>query len=101
MYAGFLTQNGAARAGWTAFYPLSGQRQHAPGTGMDIWIVGVILVTLAAARGSRAACSGRSCACRAPGMTMLRLPVFTWSMLVTCLMVVTSFPALVVAMALL
>jgi cytochrome c oxidase subunit I len=29
---------------------------------------------------------------------MLRLPVFTWAMLVTCLMVVTSFPALLVAM---
>ena len=38
---------------------------------------------------------------RAPGMTMLRLPVFTWSMLVTCLLVVTSFPVLLVAMALL
>jgi cytochrome c oxidase subunit 1 len=34
-------------------------------------------------------------------MTMLRLPVFTWSMLVTCLMVVASFPALIVALALL
>ena len=34
-------------------------------------------------------------------MTMLRMPVFTWSMLVTCLMVVVAFPALLVAMALL
>jgi cytochrome c oxidase subunit 1 len=38
---------------------------------------------------------------RAPGMTMLRIPVFCWAMLVTCLMVVMSFPVLVVAMALL
>ena len=36
---------------------------------------------------------------RAPGMTLLRMPVFCWTMLVTCLMVVTSFPALVAAMA--
>jgi cytochrome c oxidase subunit 1 len=38
---------------------------------------------------------------RAPGMTMLRLPIFSWSMLVTALMVIGSFPVLVVAMALL
>ena len=37
---------------------------------------------------------------RAPGMTMLRMPVFIWTMLVTCLMVVFAFPALVAAMAL-
>ena len=34
-------------------------------------------------------------------MTMLRLPVFSWTMLATCLMVVVSFPVLVVAMGLL
>ena len=34
-------------------------------------------------------------------MTLLRMPVFTWSMLVTCLMTVASFPALVLAMGLL
>src|SRR4051794_14266281 len=42
MYAGFLTTGGAGRAGWTAFYPLSGS-SGTPGTGMDMWIIGVIL----------------------------------------------------------
>jgi cytochrome c oxidase subunit 1 len=38
---------------------------------------------------------------RAPGMTMLRMPVFCWTMLVTCLMVVMTFPVLIAAMIML
>ncbi len=38
---------------------------------------------------------------RAPGMTLMRMPVFTWSMLVTCLLIVFAFPALILALALL
>ena len=38
---------------------------------------------------------------RAPGMTLMRMPVFTWTMVVTCLMVVFAFPALLVALGLL
>jgi cytochrome c oxidase subunit I len=99
MWMGFLTRNGAGKAGWTAFDPLS-DSVHTPGPGMDMWIVGVIL----AAFGSLilAACIlATIVARRAPGMTMLRVPVFTWTMVVTTLMTVTSFPALLVAMALL
>ena len=99
MFGGFLTDHGAGRAGWTAFYPLSGS-QATPGTGMDMWVIGVIL----AVAGSFliAACIlATAIGQRAPGMTMLRLPVFTWSMVFTCLMTVFSFPVLVVAMALL
>jgi cytochrome c oxidase subunit 1 len=38
---------------------------------------------------------------RAPGMTMLRIPVFSWSMVVTCLMTLTAFPSLLTAMGVL
>jgi cytochrome c oxidase subunit 1 len=99
MFAGFLAQHGAAKDGWTAFYPLS-DKQYSPGIGTDMWIVGVIVVTL----GELAlgwSILWTLLRLRAPGMTMLRLPVFSWTLVVTCLMVVTSFPALVVAMALL
>jgi cytochrome c oxidase subunit I len=99
MCAGFFTTHGAARAGWTAFDPLS-DSVNSPGTGMDLWIVGV---TLAAAGATLvgACVLGTILVRRAPGMTMLRIPVFSWSMVVTCLMVVMSFPVLVVAMVLL
>lgn len=99
MVTGFGTQHGAARAGWTAFFPLSGP-DRSPGVGMDLWIFGVILATGGAIL--LAWCVLLTILrLRAPGMTMLRLPVFSWSMVVTCLMVVMAFPVLIVAMVLL
>jgi cytochrome c oxidase subunit I len=99
MSLGFLTSHGAGRAGWTAFDPLS-DSVHTPGTGMDLWIFGVILAAAGATLVS-ACILGTILLRRAPGMSMLRIPVFSWSMVVTCLMVLMSFPVLVVAMALL
>jgi cytochrome c oxidase subunit I len=99
MCSGFFTTHGAARAGWTAFDPLS-DSVHSPGTGMDVWILGVMLA--AAGATVIAACVlGTILMRRAPGMTMFRIPVFAWSMVVTSLMVVMSFPVLVLAMVLL
>jgi cytochrome c oxidase subunit 1 len=95
-WSGFLTRNGAGSAAWTAEFPQSGP-QGTPGDGMDLWIAGVSLGVLGAlilGACVLATIVGR----RAPGMTMLRLPVFTWAMFVTCLMVVTAFPSLLVAM---
>src|SRR5215212_2258337 len=43
MYSGFLTDHGAGKAGWTAYYPLSGDSA-TPGPGMDLWLIGVIIV---------------------------------------------------------
>jgi cytochrome c oxidase subunit I len=99
LFGTFLTARGAADAGWTAFYPLS-DAINSPGTGMDFWIFGVILAT--AGMTLQGGCIlATVLGQRAPGMTMLRLPVFSWSMLATCLMVLTAFPVLIVAMALL
>jgi cytochrome c oxidase subunit I len=95
-WSSFLTRNGAGSAAWTAEFPQS-NTSGTPGEGMDLWIVGVslgVLGTLLLGACILATIIGR----RAPGMTMLRVPVFSWAMLVTCLMVVTSFPALLVAM---
>ncbi|HEU5278084.1 MAG TPA: cbb3-type cytochrome c oxidase subunit I [Gaiellaceae bacterium] len=99
MFAGFATDHGAAKDGWTAFAPLSDVNR-SPGYGMDLWIVGAFLATAGAI--VLGACVLASVIrLRAPGMTMLRLPVFTWSMIVTCLLVVAAFPALLVALSLL
>ncbi len=99
MITGFGTQHGAARAGWTAYYPLSGS-ERSPGVGMDLWIFGVILATAGAILLGWCVLL-TILRLRAPGMTMLRIPVFSWSMAVTCLMVVMAFPVLIVAMVLL
>jgi cytochrome c oxidase subunit I len=99
MYSGFLTSGGAGNAGWTAYYPLSGE-QATPGTGMDMWIIGVALavagMTIVAATILLTLLRHR-----APGMDLTRLSPFSWSMFFTCTMTVTAFPVLVVAMGLL
>ena len=99
MWLGFLTEQGAADVGWYSYFPLA-DMPNSPGVGTDYWIVGVLLAATAGI--VVAACLLATIVrLRAPGMTMLRLPVFTWTEVVTCLMVLTAFPALVVAMALL
>jgi cytochrome c oxidase subunit 1 len=99
MYAGFLTRNGAAAATWGGFDPLSSS-VNSPGEGMDLWILGVALAT--AGELLWAACILRTILRhRAPGITMLRIPVFSWAMTVTALMVVFAFPVLIAAMSLL
>jgi cytochrome c oxidase subunit I len=99
MYASFLTDHGAGKAGWTAYYPLSGDSA-TPGAGMDLWVAGVILVGVGLTL--IAVCLLATIVrLRAPGMTMLRLPVFTWTMLAAVLMVVMTVPVLGVGMALL
>ncbi|HEX4306206.1 MAG TPA: cbb3-type cytochrome c oxidase subunit I [Solirubrobacterales bacterium] len=99
MYSGFLTNNGAGDDSWTATIPLSGSTG-TPGVGMDLWVIGVALAVLGSLFiGITILLT--ILRLRAPGMTMLRMPVFSWTMLVTVFMVVASFPVLVVAMALL
>jgi len=99
MWSGWLTREGAGRAGWYAYDPLS-ERANTPGVGMDLWVCGVLLATLAAI--VVAACVLVTVVRRrAPGMTMLRMPVFTWTALVTAMLAVFAFPSLLVGMTLL
>jgi cytochrome c oxidase subunit 1 len=99
LQSAWLTTDGPGKAGWTSYVPLS-DAVNTPGTGMDMFLLGVILAT-AGGLCFGICILGTILRLRAPGMTMLRLPVFCWTMLVTSLMVVMSFPVLVVAEALL
>jgi cytochrome c oxidase subunit I len=99
MWSGFLTSGGAAASSWWGFDPLS-DSIHSPGSGMELWIFGVIMAT--AGQMLWAGCVLiTALRRRAPGMTLMRMPVFTWSMVATCLLVVFAFPALIVALVLL
>ncbi len=88
-----------ARTGWLAYPPLSGLA-YSPDVGVDyyIWalqVAGVgttlsginLLVTIVKMR--------------APGMTLMRMPVFTWTSLCTNVLIVASFPVLTAVLALL
>jgi cytochrome c oxidase subunit 1 len=99
MQTGWLTGTGPGRDGWFSYVPLS-DATNTPGIGQDMWVVGVIL----AATGLlvMAACVlGTVLRHRAPGMSLLRMPVFTWTALVSVFMTVGSFPVLILVMTLL
>ncbi|MCW2968011.1 MAG: ctaD2 [Solirubrobacteraceae bacterium] len=99
MWAGFLVKDGAARSGWHAFYPLTSATEQ-PSSGMDLWIVGVFLSQLAVllfAIVLLATIARR----RAPGMTLWRMPFFTWSMVATIFMAITTYPIIEAALVLL
>jgi cytochrome c oxidase subunit 1 len=99
MQSGWFTATGPGRAGWFAYPPLS-NGTNTPGVGQDLWVVAVILAAagMLLMAGSVLATIVRR---RAPGMSPLRMPVFTWTALVSVLMVVGAFPVLIVAMVLL
>jgi cytochrome c oxidase subunit I len=99
MESGWLSSDGAGRAGWFSYPPLS-NGTNTPGVGQDLWTMGVILAAVGML--VMAACVVATIARRrAPGMSLLRMPVFTWTELGSMLMVVGAFPALIVAMTLL
>jgi cytochrome c oxidase subunit 1 len=99
MQSGWLTASGPGRDGWSSYAPLS-NGTNTPGVGQDLWVIGVILA--AAGMLVMAGCVTATIARRrAPGMSLLRMPVFTWTALVSVLMVVAAFPVLILAMVLL
>ena len=97
VFSGFLTETGAASFGWTAYTPLS-DATYSPGAGADLWIVGLMLVGTSSILGAvnlMATIFGM----RAPGMTMFRLPIFVWNIIVTMALIMFSFPVLTAALA--
>jgi cytochrome c oxidase subunit I len=99
MVSGFLTADGGADFGWTGYTPLS-DIVRTPGIGADLWIIGVALAGLS---GILTAVNivTTVVAMRAPGMRMFRMPIFTWNMLVTSVLVLIAFPILSAAVVML
>ncbi len=93
--SGFITPGGAADFGWFAYTPLS-DVVHSPGAGADLWITGLILAGLGTILGAVNIITTVVCL-RAPGMTMFRLPIFTWNILATMVLVLLAFPVLTAA----
>ena len=90
--AGFLTQQGAADFGWFAYAPLN-DAVHSPSIGSDMWIMGLALSGLGTILGSVNFITTIICM-RMPGMTMFRMPIFTWNILATSVLVIMVFPVL-------
>jgi cytochrome c oxidase subunit 1 len=98
MASGFLVSGGAAASGWTEYPPLSGPQYS--GTGTDLWIVGLTLI------GTSSILGGINFLVtifkmRAPGMTLFRMPILAWTVLVTSVLVVMATPVLTSALIML
>ncbi|MEP7017173.1 MAG: cytochrome c oxidase subunit I [Actinomycetota bacterium] len=94
--SGFLTPGGAASFGWTAYAPLSDVTT-SPGLGGDLWVFGLTMGGFATILGAVNFITTIICL-RAPGMTMFRMPLFTWTILITSIMALMAFPVLASAL---
>jgi cytochrome c oxidase subunit 1 len=93
---GFLTPQGAASFGWFLHAPLPSEL-YPPGLGSDLWIMGVALSGFGSILGAVNFITTIICM-RAPGMTMFRMPVFTWNVLLTGVLILLVFPVLAAAL---
>src|SRR5690625_1008068 len=94
--SGFLTPQGAASFGWTAYAPLS-DTTFTPGLGGDLWVFGLALQGFGTILGSVNIIT-TIITMRMPGMTMFRMPIFTWNALITGVLVLMAFPPLASAL---
>ncbi len=94
--AGFFTPGGAPSFGWTAYAPLS-SAEYSPGIGSDLWIVGLAIGGLGTILGGVNFVTTIFCM-RAPGMTMFRMSIFTWNVLLTSILILLAFPPLAAAL---
>jgi cytochrome o ubiquinol oxidase subunit 1 len=88
-----------SKAGWSGYAPLT-EKQYSPGTGVDYWIWAFQIA------GVGSLMSGINflvtiLRMRAPGMTLMRMPMFAWTTFVTNVLMIFAFPVLTVALALL
>jgi cytochrome c oxidase subunit I len=92
----FITPGGAAAFGWYAYAPLTSS-VYSPGIGGDMWIMGLVLSGFGTILSGVNFITTIICM-RAPGMTMFRMPIFTWNVLVTSMLVLLAFPVLAAAL---
>ena len=87
---------GAPNAGWFGYAPITGQAYN-PGHGIDFWVMSLQVLgiaSLAAALNFIVTIVNM----RAPGMSLMRMPLFTWMTLITSILLVLAFPVITVAL---
>lgn len=99
LYSSFMVPLGAAAVGWTGYPPLS-TNTFSQGVGTDMWIVGLQLLGVSSLMGSVNFIT-TVMTMRAPGMTIWRVPAFTWTVVVMAFMVLIATPMLSGALLLL
>jgi cytochrome c oxidase subunit 1/cytochrome c oxidase subunit I+III len=98
LFSSFLVGH-PPNGGWFAYTPLT-SKPYSDGINIDFWGLGVIFVGISTTVGA-VNFIVTTFKLRAPGMTLNRMPIFVWSMLVFSFMVIFAVPAVTVAAALL
>jgi cytochrome c oxidase subunit I len=88
LFSGYAV-GGAANAGWTGYAPLSEQG----GAGIDLWLMSLVLLGMSSVLGAINFLA-TIFKMRAPGLTLLRMPLFVWNTLVTSVLLLFSLPVL-------
>ncbi|MBA3340738.1 MAG: cytochrome c oxidase subunit I [Gemmatimonadaceae bacterium] len=86
----------APNAGWFGYAPLT-TREYSPGINIDFWVIGLQILgvsSLAAAFNFITTIINL----RAPGMTLMRMPMFTWMSFVVQVLIVLAFPVITIAL---
>ena len=93
--ASFVVPSGPAASGWTAYPPLSALKGAIPGSGLgqDLWLVAMSLFIVSFTL-SGLNFLATLLAMRRPGLAMMGLPLFTWSMLFVAILGLLAFPSL-------
>ena len=104
LFGGILLHTGfvlgtVADVGWYAYAPLTGTG-FSPGPGVDFWVLGLQVAGVSAIA-SALNFIVTIINLRAPGLGLMRMPVFVWNVLVTSFLVIFAFPPLTVALTLL
>ena len=89
----------APDGGWFMYPPYTGNT-YSPGLNADFWLLGIGFIEISAIAGAIELIVGILFT-RAPGMTLRRMPVYAWAMLVVAVMIVFAFPAVIAGTALL
>ncbi len=93
---GWFMKDGAPDGGWFGYAPLT-STTYSPDRSIDMWVMGLQLLGVASIAASLNFIV-TIINMRAPGMTMMRLPVFTWMTLFTAFLLILSFPAITIAL---
>jgi cytochrome c oxidase subunit I len=101
MLAGFFVPGGHSGAGWTQYPPLSANPEYTGVyTGQTLWLVSMIVLGFSSLMGAVNYIT-TVINMRAPGMTWFRLPLATWALFITAVLILLAVPVLTGALILL
>ena len=96
---GSIFFNAAPDGGWFMYPPLT-SRAFSPGINVDFWLLGIGFIEISAIAGAIEIIVG-VLRTRAPGMTLDKMPIFAWAMLVFAVMIIIAFPSVILSTLLL